>query len=72
MRIQSFKSVRWLENFLQPGEFSFSFLKQNHAKSEFCVLIKHHFLRGKSIRETEEELAKYYKESAPSHGMVHK
>ena len=40
-------------------------------KSEFHVLIKH-FLRGKSIKETEENLAKYYKESAPSHGMVHK
>ena len=34
--------------------------------------IKHYFLRGKSIKETEEKLAKYYKESAPSHGMVHK
>ena len=41
-------------------------------KSEFCVLIKHYFLRGKSIKETEEKLAKYYKESAPSHGIVHK
>ena len=40
-------------------------------KSEFHVLIKN-FLRGKSIKETEENLAKYYKESAPSHGMVHK
>ena len=41
-------------------------------KSEFRVLIKHYFLRRKSIKETEEKLAKYYKESAPSHGMVHK
>ena len=41
-------------------------------KSEFRVLIKHYFLRGKSIKETENKLAKYYKESAPSHGMVHK
>ena len=41
-------------------------------KSEFRVLIKHYFLRGKSIKETEEKLAKYYKKSAPSHCMVHK
>ena len=41
-------------------------------KSEFRVLIKHYFLRGKSIKETKEKLAKYYKESALSHGMVHK
>ena len=40
-------------------------------KSEFRVLIKHYFLRGKSIKETEGKLARYYKESAPSHGMVH-
>ena len=36
------------------------------------MLIKHYFLRGKSIKETEENLARYYKESASSHGMVHK
>ena len=41
-------------------------------KIEFHGLIKHYFLRGKSIKETEEKLAKYYKESALSHGMVHK
>ena len=41
-------------------------------KSEFRALIKHCFLQGKSIKETEEKLAKYYKESAPSHGMIHK
>ena len=41
-------------------------------KSEFRVLIKHCFLREKSIKEIEKKLAKYYKESAPSHGMVHK
>ena len=41
-------------------------------KSEFLVLIRHYFLRGKSIKETEEKLEKNYKESAPSHGMVHK
>ena len=36
------------------------------------MLIKHYFLRGKSIKETEKKLAKYYKESAVSHGMVRK
>ena len=41
-------------------------------RSEFRVLIKHYFLRGKSIKEIEEKLARYYKESTPSHGMVHK
>ena len=41
-------------------------------KSELRVLIKNYFLREKSIKGTEEKLAKYYKESAPSHGMVHK
>ena len=41
-------------------------------KSEFYALIKHYFPWGKSIKETEEKLAKYYKESAPSHSMVHK
>lgn len=41
-------------------------------KSEFRVLIKHYFLRGKTIKETEERLQKYYGESAPSHGMIHK
>ena len=41
-------------------------------KSEFHVLIKHYFLPGKSIKETEEKLEKYYKEPAPSHGMIHK
>ena len=42
------------------------------GKIEFHMLIKHYFLRGKSIKETEEMLAKYHKESASSHGMVHK
>ena len=32
MRIQNFKSVRWIENFLQPVEFSSPLLKQNHGK----------------------------------------
>ena len=40
-------------------------------KSEFRVIIKH-YLRGKPVNETEEKLARYYKESAPSYGMVHK
>ena len=35
------------------------------------MLIKHYFLQEKSIKETEERLAKYHKESGPSHGMVH-
>ena len=44
------------------------------SKSEknMLVLYKHYFLRGKSIKEAEENLAKYYKKSVPSHGMVHK
>ena len=42
------------------------------GKSEFRVLIKHYFLQGKSIKETERKLARYYKESAPSHSMGHK
>ena len=29
-------------------------------KSKFHVLIKHYFLRGKSVKETEEKLVKYY------------
>ena len=41
-------------------------------KYQFCVLIEHYFLRGKLIKETEEKLAKYYKEPAPLHNMVHK
>ena len=32
VRIQIFKSVRWLEICLQTVEFSFSLLKQNHGK----------------------------------------
>jgi histone-lysine N-methyltransferase SETMAR len=41
-------------------------------KKEFRVLIKHYYLRGKTISETKEKLKKYYCESAPSHGMIHK
>lgn len=41
-------------------------------KSEFRVLIKHYFLRKKSITETKERLDKYYGDSAPSISMVKK
>lgn len=41
-------------------------------KSEFRVLIKHYFLRKKTIKETEAKLKKYYGDSAPSYGMVQK
>ena len=41
-------------------------------KSEFRVLIKHYFLRGKTISETKSKLDKYYSGSAPSFGMVQK
>lgn len=41
-------------------------------KSEFRVLIKHYFLRGKTIAQTETSLKKYYSDLAPSHGMIHK
>lgn len=46
------------------------FLKME--KADFRVLIKHYFLRGKIIKYTEDKLKRYYMESAPSHGMVHK
>lgn len=39
-------------------------------KSEFRVLIKHYFLRRKTIKETKEKLDKYYGDSAPSDYMV--
>ena len=55
VRIQSFKLVSWLENLLQPVELSFSLLQQKHEKSEFRMLIKYYFLRGKSIKETEDK-----------------
>ena len=41
-------------------------------KSEFRVLIKHYFLRGKTLSETKAQLDKYYSDSAPSYGMVQK
>ena len=39
-------------------------------KSEFCVLIKHYFLRGKPLSETKAKLDKYYSDSAPLYGIV--
>ena len=41
-------------------------------KSEFRLLIKHYFLRGKTLSETKGELDKYHSNSAPSYGMVQK
>lgn len=41
-------------------------------KSEFRVLIKHYFLRKKTITETKQRLDKYYGDSAPSISMVKK
>ncbi|XP_029174745.1 uncharacterized protein LOC114943323 [Nylanderia fulva] len=41
-------------------------------KSEFRVLIKHYFLRKKTITKTKEKLDKYYGDSAPSISMVKK
>ena len=40
-------------------------------KSEFRVLIKHDFLRGKALSETKAKLDKY-SDPAPSYGMVQK
>ena len=39
-------------------------------KSEFRVLIKHYFLREKTLLETTARLDKYYSDSAPSYGKV--
>lgn len=41
-------------------------------KSEFRVLIKHYFLRKKTVNQTKEKLDKYYGDSAPSISMVKK
>lgn len=41
-------------------------------KSEFRVLIKHYFLRKKTITETKKSLEKYYGDSGPSIKMIHK
>ena len=40
--------------------------------NEFRVLIKHYFLRGKTLSETKAKLDKYYSDSTPSYGMVQK
>ncbi|XP_033221437.1 protein GVQW3-like [Belonocnema kinseyi] len=41
-------------------------------KSEFRILIKHYYLRKKTISETKAKLDKYYPDSAPSIGTIHK
>lgn len=41
-------------------------------KSDFRVLIKHYFLRKKTITETKQRLIKYYGDSAPSIKMIYK
>ena len=41
-------------------------------KYEFRVLIKHYFLRKKTLSETKAKLDKYYSNSAPSYRMVQK
>ena len=41
-------------------------------KYEYCVLIKHYFLGKKTVKEIKEMLAKYYRKSFLSHGIVHK
>ena len=41
-------------------------------KSEFRVLIKHVFLREKTLSETKAKLNKYYLDSTPSYRMVQK
>ena len=41
-------------------------------RSEFRVLIKHYFLRGKTLSETNAKLDKYYSDSTSSYGMVQK
>lgn len=40
-------------------------------KSEFRVLIKHYFLRKKTITQTQQKLEKYYGDSSPSIGTIH-
>lgn len=41
-------------------------------KSEFRVLIKHYYLRKKTISESKVKLDMYYPDSAPSIGTIHK
>ena len=42
------------------------------AKSEFRLLIKHYFLRRKTLSETKTKLDKYFSDSAPSYRMIQK
>ena len=41
-------------------------------KSEFRVLIKHYFLRKKTVNQTKEKIGKYHGDSEPSISMVKK
>ena len=41
-------------------------------KIEFCVLIKHFFLRVKTLSKTKAKFDKYYSHSAPLYGIVEK
>ena len=41
-------------------------------KSEFRVLIRYYFLRGKTLSETKTKLDKYYSDSALLYGMAQK
>ena len=41
-------------------------------KSEFRMLIKHYFMRGKTLSETKAKLDEYYSDFAPSYGMIQK
>jgi hypothetical protein len=45
---------------------------QKMDEREFCVLIKHYFMKGKSPQETKEKLDKHHGESAPSIRRVYK
>ena len=51
----------------QPPKFL-----QRMEESEFRVLIKHYFLRGKTLPETKAKLDKYYSDFAPSYEMFQK
>uniref|UniRef100_A0A182NVK1 HTH_48 domain-containing protein n=1 Tax=Anopheles dirus TaxID=7168 RepID=A0A182NVK1_9DIPT len=42
------------------------------GKEDFRVLIKHYFLRQKTISQTRRSLMKYYGNTAPSLAMIHK
>ena len=53
---------------MQPTSEFFAIME----KSGFRVLIKHFFLRGKTLSETKAKLDEYYLDSAPSYKMVQK